>query len=383
MTPTEAESRGIEFQTQLQAFIRDVPESLKNDDLTLTIATWANNFDSNYTNDFSVEQISIYSVYPNLADEKLDIFFYTFKTRKYTKENLAIIYIYCAQITKIKSLTSGTLSIGELNEAAFIWAGLNLSTLLPIHYRNVYLESITNITARYTEYKISTAKKDLENIESSIRTAEDSLKNSAAEKIQAFNNAIENLDELYERVEVAKSQGTFNLLNSGFIRQMNAKKKSRIITLTLSLIIALAIIAVPAIKLYLSTTTPQTEHTQQATATSNDSAPSAAINFLINNSNTTIPLILTISIEIILIYYFRICMMHYNRISSELGQYDSRTAICEFIPYYIELMKTNKRDINAGLASFEEHVMSKIDPNPMSVPTTLECTIPIKTQGKD
>lgn len=227
------------------------------------------------------------------------------------------------------------------------------------------------------------AKDDLLTLEGSIRIAGSTLENAATEKMQEFNTSVKKLDELYERIETAKSQGTFNLLNSGFIRQMSAKKKSRLRILLLSVAISIAIILIPTIKLYKFQQQAQPEQIKQIAPLTNATAQETAINYIANNSNALIPLLLTISIEIILIYYFRICMMHYNRISSELGQYDSRTAICEFIPYYIELMKTNNRDINAGLTSFEEHVMSKVDPTPMGVPTTLECTFPIKPQGKD
>lgn len=100
MTSTEADFRGMEFQNQLQDFINNAPESLKSDDLTLILATWIENFNSTYIKDQNIGQVSIYAACTLIAGDQIDALLNIMKSKKYSRESLAILYIYCAQLTK-------------------------------------------------------------------------------------------------------------------------------------------------------------------------------------------------------------------------------------------------------------------------------------------
>ncbi len=75
-----------------------------------------------------------------------------------------------------------------------------------------------------------------------------------------------------------------------------------------------------------------------------------------------------VSIEIILLYFFRICLLNYKSAQSQLMQIELRMALCRFIEHYAEFSQKFKE--TEALRKFENMIFSAILPNPEKLPAT-------------
>jgi hypothetical protein len=77
-----------------------------------------------------------------------------------------------------------------------------------------------------------------------------------------------------------------------------------------------------------------------------------------------------LSIEIIVIYFFRILLKNFQSISAQIVQLELRKALCSFIEKYTE----HKAGLGeyVDLTGFEKLVFSEISVNPGQVPHTFE-----------
>ncbi|NDJ58061.1 hypothetical protein GWD52_13840 [Enterobacteriaceae bacterium 4M9] len=83
----------------------------------------------------------------------------------------------------------------------------------------------------------------------------------------------------------------------------------------------------------------------------------------------TIP---TISLTLILIYFFRIALTNFNSVKAQLIQIDLRKSLCQFIQNYAEYAKDIKTQNSDLLNKFEEVIFSNIMPSVEKIPATFD-----------
>ncbi|HCT5879224.1 TPA: hypothetical protein OT180_002248 [Morganella morganii] len=79
---------------------------------------------------------------------------------------------------------------------------------------------------------------------------------------------------------------------------------------------------------------------------------------------------LTVTGTVIFIYYFRVALLNYNSIKTELMQIKLRRGLCMFISMYVDFSKRN--DNPESLSKFETLIFSNIIPDDKKVPSTLD-----------
>lgn len=79
---------------------------------------------------------------------------------------------------------------------------------------------------------------------------------------------------------------------------------------------------------------------------------------------------LTGTATLIFIYYFRVALINYNSIKTELNQINLRTTLCKFIQGYVEFSQRNNN--HESLSKFERLIFSNIIPDDKNIPATLD-----------
>ncbi|WP_316674956.1 hypothetical protein [uncultured Tolumonas sp.] len=91
--------------------------------------------------------------------------------------------------------------------------------------------------------------------------------------------------------------------------------------------------------------------------------------FSLNTLYTIIPII---SIEIILIYYFRIILAQYTSVKAQLVQIELRKTLCQFIQNYSEYSMKIKEKDSSVLDKFENLIFSSVLTDPEKIPSTFD-----------
>ena len=76
-----------------------------------------------------------------------------------------------------------------------------------------------------------------------------------------------------------------------------------------------------------------------------------------------------VAVEILLLYFFRIALTHFNSTKAQLLQLEIRMALCGFIDDYMKFAKENK---GQDLSKFEAMVFSSIAPDEEKIPSTFD-----------
>lgn len=80
----------------------------------------------------------------------------------------------------------------------------------------------------------------------------------------------------------------------------------------------------------------------------------------------------TITIQLVLIYFFRVALMNYKSIKAQLLQLELRKTLCSFIQSYTSYAKEMKSNDNASLDKFENLIFSGIIANEEQLPSTFD-----------
>jgi len=100
--------------------------------------------------------------------------------------------------------------------------------------------------------------------------------------------------------------------------------------------------------------------------------------FLLNARTETISaslliyLPLTVTIEILLIYFFRIILHSYNSTKTQKMQIELRQTLCQFIQSYSDYSKEIKDKDPSALEKFENLIFSGIMSDPEKLPSTYD-----------
>lgn len=85
-----------------------------------------------------------------------------------------------------------------------------------------------------------------------------------------------------------------------------------------------------------------------------------------------ISLIPLLSIEVVLIYFFRIILLNYRSVEAQKIQIELRKTLCQFIQSYAEYAAKIKTKDSASLEKFENLIFSGILSNPEKLPSTFD-----------
>lgn len=91
-----------------------------------------------------------------------------------------------------------------------------------------------------------------------------------------------------------------------------------------------------------------------------------------DNWKGLIKIIPTLSLTIILIYFFKVSLVNYNSVRSQLVQIDLRKSLCQFIQNYATYAKDIRDGSTDLLVKFEEIIFSNIMPSEEKIPSTFD-----------
>jgi hypothetical protein len=79
-----------------------------------------------------------------------------------------------------------------------------------------------------------------------------------------------------------------------------------------------------------------------------------------------------LTLELILLYFFRVILSNYRGLQTQLLQLDLRVSLCQFIQNYSEYAAKIKKTDAAALERFESIVFSAVTSNAETMPTTFD-----------
>ena len=79
-----------------------------------------------------------------------------------------------------------------------------------------------------------------------------------------------------------------------------------------------------------------------------------------------------ISIEIILIYFFRVILMNYRSVKGQVDQIELRKTLCQFIQSYSDYSGKIKKNDSVALEKFENLIFSAVLSDPGKIPSTYD-----------
>jgi len=388
----EFEARQV-FQTALNEYVQEVKGTVAERDIDVVqmLQKWGKHFD--YGSYLALNYSGL--------DKRIANTVQVLKSSACDSGTMQTIYTLCACITRIKGSATHSLGYAPFNEAEFIGLPMSVSAFFGTAYNSFYAENLAQCLPEYILNVTKQHTSKTEAIYEKILTEKGEFEKKISNEFDKFNKSVESLNQLYENVDKAHAEGTFSLLSAGFGRQMKPLKYAKYFLLILTALFACAIVTIPSCKLH-------SMGSQQALE-SGTARPSVNSTQVLQGSNSTevvvtdqfpkisdgdwrliapdrlsaLRTLLMFSIEIILIYFFRICLMHYNRIANQIAQYDARIALCGFAPEYAKFIEGKSAEVKESFKHFEEHVMSKVDQTNVVIPTALECTIPVKIPKTD
>lgn len=167
-----------------------------------------------------------------------------------------------------------------------------------------------------------------------------------------FRQKKQELNALSQTIKNLKSEYNFVGLVHGFEKIKKQKKEEGLALLLGMLFLSMAMIIFPAIISYNASVSEK--------ITSQNYAGLAA---------WVIP---AFTIEILILYYFRIFLQQYKSLQAQMLQIDLRVSLCQFIESYINYKKENKIENDASISKFESVIFSSIVSESGSIPSTFE-----------
>ena len=80
----------------------------------------------------------------------------------------------------------------------------------------------------------------------------------------------------------------------------------------------------------------------------------------------------TLTLQIVLVYFFRVALLNYKSIKAQLLQLELRKTLCQFIQSYSIYAKEMKATDNSSLEKFENLIFSGIIANEENLPSTFD-----------
>lgn len=166
--------------------------------------------------------------------------------------------------------------------------------------------------------------------------------NEVSELFKNFTSEKEKVVSLLKALKGNKHQLNVAKLDKGFVDLLEKKEKKKETIFLLLKIFGSLILVIPLVTI---------------------------ISILIG-LNIDIKLIIPLlTIEIFLVYYFRITLHNYNSIDEQMLQVETKSSLLEFISDYMEYKQENKIG-HEDISKFEDIIFSKISPDMKTVPTS-------------
>lgn len=163
---------------------------------------------------------------------------------------------------------------------------------------------------------------------------------------------LEKIEELKKNIENIKSEYNFVGLVDGFKNIRSKKQEESQNTYCGIMVCGLFMIMTPIVIALLA------------------SIPSKiAANDYISAFSWLIP---GLTIELLILYFFRILLQQFKSIQAQLLQIDLRISLCQFIESYITYKSTNIKEGDEALVKFESLIFSGIVADAGSIPSTFE-----------
>lgn len=160
--------------------------------------------------------------------------------------------------------------------------------------------------------------------------------------VQTFVTEKEKVQNLLEDLKGNKHQLNVAKLDKGFSDLLTKKEEAKTRTLSILKIFGLSIFAIPLISLIF-----------------------ILLHFEANIA-FAVPML---TIEVFLVYYFRIVLHNYNSLEEQILQLENKSSLLQFISDYMEYKQDNKVT-HDDISKFEDIVFSKISPNMKTIPTS-------------
>tara|TARA_R110002012_G_scaffold104794_1_gene245448 strand:- start:5 stop:1186 length:1182 start_codon:yes stop_codon:yes gene_type:complete len=214
--------------------------------------------------------------------------------------------------------------------------------------KNLFHSEQIKLFSTFDEKRL-TAEKTLNDIASS--------KDEITKKISDFQTELEQKEQTVENLQATldKQETAFNFvgLYKGFNELVKRKQKEATNTFCFLIVLAFSLIAFP-LSAMISIYNP------------NDISQSSAI------STHLLNLLPLISLEIILLYFFRVVLHNYKSIKAQVLQVELRQTLCQFIQNYADYSKEIKKDDPAVLEKFENLIFSGIISDAENLPSTFD-----------
>ncbi|ENE5187297.1 hypothetical protein ABNJ94_000357 [Vibrio parahaemolyticus] len=172
----------------------------------------------------------------------------------------------------------------------------------------------------------------------------DKLREEWNNELKEKTEKVENLKRLLDNLQ---NEYNFVGLNQGFEKLAKEKKKEKNISLSSLILMSLLLLA-PLVYEFISIQNKEM------------------------NVNDLIAFIPLVSIEIILIYFFRVILIHYKEVKTQIMQIELRMTLCQFIESYTSYSKEIKDKDSNALEKFENIIFSGILSDTEKLPSTFD-----------
>lgn len=284
------------------------------------------------------------------------------------KEDFDIFYLYCVRFLKEYILHLERLKINPINPfITSLWDKFECDDLSLLDERAInqaqYIRNkmAVNILNFYFGEDGFKSFKEYEKFKKDIaETNKKFLENK--EKIEAFLSEKEEEIEtlLYEKEKSVKrlentlheQKNAFNFvgLSKGFENLLKKKTDAKCATFFLLGMIGLGLFTIPYLYIYFLFHTPES----------------------ISNLEHWKVIPGFIGLELILLYFFRVVLLHYNSIQTQIMQLELRQSLCQFIQSYADYAKEIKEKNDISLEKFENIIFSNILSDGNKVPGTFD-----------
>ncbi|HBC7427947.1 TPA: hypothetical protein KEY68_000169 [Providencia rettgeri] len=224
---------------------------------------------------------------------------------------------------------------------------------LYFYFKDVFYLDLVRFDLKISKGSLSKAQKTLDeteaNIESKIASAITSLDTKLTEfeeqSKEVMDEKFSTLEEMHESINEGNDLLTFIGLDNAYKNLEETKKKEKL-TAELVLFSSIFLVALPI------------------------SAKIAA--YYLGIKYNIFGYALTATATLILIYFFRVSLLNYNAIKTELTQVLLRRNLCMFIKGYIEFSSRNIKENKESLTRFESLIFSNIIPDDKNIPSSLD-----------
>lgn len=192
------------------------------------------------------------------------------------------------------------------------------------------------------EDNVKEAEEKLKNIDSKIKLRTENLESFLSKKEKEVKT-------LASKLEEQKIAFNFVGLSQGFESLLKKKRNSQVIVLSLLFFIGVFLFIPLFTYIELNQVKNQSGN--------------------LFNWGIFLPFV---SIELISLYLFRVVLIHYNSIKTQIMQLELRQTLCQFIQSYVEYAKEIKEKDSASLEKFENLIFSSILSTPDKVPSTFD-----------